>query len=82
MVAKLVVRLGVKAAVRYQSSGVLDETGIQFGPRSCVATVGIAAPWVNASDLEIPFPSLAWVTRRMTAKNCPALKVSWELKVG
>lgn len=80
--AIVVVRLAAKAAVHYHSWDVLDEVQAQFGPNYCATTVGIAAPWVNASVFEMPFPSLAWVTRRMTAKNCPASNVSWALKVG
>jgi len=80
--AIVVVRSVVRAAVHYHSWGVLDEVQAQFGPRYCATTVVIAAPWVNASVLEMAFPSLAWVTRRITAKNCPALNVSWALKFG
>lgn len=80
--AIVVLRSVVKAAVRYHFWGVLDEAQAQFGPRYCATIVGIAAPWVNASVLEMAFPSLAWVTRRMTAKNCPALNVSRAPKFG
>jgi hypothetical protein len=76
------VKPGVKADVRGHSLDELDVVQSQFGPGFCATTVDTAAPWVNASVLEIPFPSLAWVTRRITAKNWPALKVSWALKVG
>lgn len=74
--------VAAKAVVRYLSWDELDEVQNKFGLSCCVVTVGTVAPWVNASALEMPFPSLAWVTRRMTAKNCPASKVSWALKVG
>ena len=80
--AIVVVRSVVKAAVHYHSWGVLYGVQAQFGPRYCATTVGIVAPWVNASVLEMGFPSLAWVTRRMTAKNWPALNVSWAPKFG
>lgn len=53
----VVVRSVVKPVVRYHSLDELDEVQIQSEPRSCAAT--IAAPWVNASVLETPFPSLA-----------------------
>lgn len=82
VVATSVVRSVVKAVAHCHPLDGLDGMGIQFGPRSCAATVGNAAPWVNARVLETPFPSLAWVTRRITAKNWPALKVSWAFKVG
>ena len=55
----VVARLVVKAAVRYHSSGELDETEIQFRSSSCAATDCMVTPWVNASVLETPFPSLA-----------------------
>ena len=80
-VQRAIVRSVAKAVVRYHSWDVLDEIQVQFGP-SYYTAIGIATPWVNASVLEMPFPSPAWVTRRMTAKNCPALKMSWGLKVG
>ena len=78
----VVVRSVAKAAVHYHSRDVLGGVQAQFGPSYCATTVGIAAPWVNASVFEMPFPFLAWVTRRMTAKNCPASNVSRALKVG
>ena len=78
----MVVRAAARTVVRFRSLGELSKVRRQFGPRRCATTASIAAPWVNASALETPFPSLAWVTRRMTAENCPALKVSWALKVG
>ena len=78
--AMVVVRWVAREFSHYRSWDELDEAQNQLSCRT--ATVGIAAPCVNASVLEMGFPSIAWVTRRMTAKNCPALKVSWALNVG
>jgi len=77
-----VVRWVANAFFHYHPWDELDNVQNQSRLNYRTATVGIAAPCVNASVLEMPFPSLAWVTRRMTAKNSPALKLSWALNVG
>lgn len=65
----VVVRSAARTVVHCHSLDELGGIQSQFGPRCCATTVAIAAPWVKTSVWETPFPSLAWVTRRMTAKN-------------